>query len=332
MRKKLLYLLLISLAVIFVCSCSDDDVSIDDDTSDSDYLAVQMRADAGNEAVTLDWQMLRSAETYSIYYLEDDNEGQPDSQKMKSQGTKIDGETNNLISAPYIVTGLENGKTYWFALSAKNSENEESELTQAIYATPEVDPPLPAPKNVRANAGDKEVTVTWDAVIGANGYKVYYYTSFANYQESPLITSNAYTFTGLNNDQAYVFFVAAEDNDDASDSGDSSGSFAYTTRPNANPPPSAPQNLRVVNRGEGFVDLAWDPPTFYTGTLTYNVYFYTASNITKSTAQKGASDWTGTSTRAADLNKEKTYYFVVTALDNNGESAESREVSAVPDL
>lgn len=332
MRKKLLYLLLISLAVIFVCSCSDDDVSIDDDTSDSDYLAVQMRADAGNEAVTLDWQMLRSAETYSIYYLEDDDEGQPDSQKMKSQGTKIDGETNNLISAPYIVTGLENGKTYWFALSAKNSENEESELTQAIYATPEVDPPLPAPKNVRANAGDKEVTVTWDAVIGANGYKVYYYTSFANYQESPLITSNAYTFTGLNNDQAYVFFVAAEDNDDASDSGDSSGSFAYTTRPNANPPPSAPQNLRVVNRGEGFVDLAWDPPTFYTGTLTYNVYFYTASNITKSTAQKGASDWTGTSTRAADLNKEKTYYFVVTALDNNGESAESREVSAVPDL
>lgn len=324
--------MLISLAVIFVCSCSDDDVSIDDDTSDSDYLAVQMRADAGNEAVTLDWQMLRSAETYSIYYLEDDDEGQPDSQKMKSQGTKIDGETNNLISAPYIVTGLENGKTYWFALSAKNSENEESELTQAIYATPEVDPPLPAPKNVRANAGDKEVTVTWDAVIGANGYKVYYYTSFANYQESPLITSNAYTFTGLNNDQAYVFFVAAEDNDDASDSGDSSGSFAYTTRPNANPPPSAPQNLRVVNRGEGFVDLAWDPPTFYTGTLTYNVYFYTASNITKSTAQKGASDWTGTSTRAADLNKEKTYYFVVTALDNNGESAESREVSAVPDL
>ncbi len=324
--------MLISLAVIFVCSCSDDDVSIDDDTSDSDYLAVQMRADAGNEAVTLDWQMLRSAETYSIYYLEDDNEGQPDSQKMKSQGTKIDGETNNLISAPYIVTGLENGKTYWFALSAKNSENEESELTQAIYATPEVDPPLPAPKNVRANAGDKEVTVTWDAVIGANGYKVYYYTSFANYQESPLITSNAYTFTGLNNDQAYVFFVAAEDNDDASDSGDSSGSFAYTTRPSANPPPSAPQNLRVVNRGEGFVDLAWDPPTFYTGTLTYNVYFYTASNITKSTAQKGASDWTGTSTRAADLDKEKTYYFVVTALDNNGESAESREVSAVPDL
>lgn len=324
--------MLISLAVIFVCSCSDDDVSIDDDTSDSDYLAVQMRADAGNEAVTLDWQMLRSAETYSIYYLEDDDEGQPDSQKMKSQGTKIDGETNNLISAPYIVTGLENGKTYWFALSAKNSENEESELTQAIYATPEVDPPLPAPKNVRANAGDKEVTVTWDAVIGANGYKVYYYTSFANYQESPLITSNAYTFTGLNNDQAYVFFVAAEDNDDASDSGDSSGSFAYTTRPNANPPPSAPQNLRVVNRGEGFVDLAWDPPTFYTGTLTYNVYFYTASNITKSTAQKGASDWTGTSTRAADLDKEKTYYFVVTALDNNGESAESREVSAVPDL
>ena len=332
MRKKLLYLLLISLAVIFVCSCSDDDVSIDDDTSDSDYLTVQMRADAGNEAITLDWQMLRSAETYSIYYLEDDDEGQPDSQKMKSQGTKIDGETNNIISAPYIVTGLENGKTYWFALSAKNSENEESELTQAIYATPEVDPPLPAPKNVRANAGDKEVTVTWDAVIGANGYKVYYYTSFANYQESPLITSNAYTFTGLNNDQAYVFFVAAEDNDDASDSGDSSGSFAYTTRPSANPPPSAPQNLRVVNRGEGFVDLAWDPPTFYTGTLTYNVYFYTASNITKSTAQKGASDWTGTSTRAADLNKEKTYYFVVTALDNNGESAESREVSAVPDL
>lgn len=332
MKKKLLSLFLISLAVIFICSCSDDDVSVDDDTSDSDYLTVQMRADAGNSKVTLDWQMLPSAETYSIYYLEDDDSGQPDQQKMKSEGTKIDGLTNNIISAPYDVTGLENGKTYWFALSAKNSENEESELTKAIYSTPEDDPPLPAPKNVRANAGDEEVTVTWDAVTGAAGYKVYYYTSFANYGESPQITSNSYTFTGLNNDQTYVFFVAAEDNDDDSDSGDSSGSFAYTATPGENPPPSAPQNLRVINHGEGFVDLVWDPPTFYTGTLTYNVYFFTAGNITKSTATKGASAWTVANIRASALNKDKTYYFVVTALDDNGESAESKEVSEIPNL
>lgn len=54
--------MLISLAVIFIGACSDDDVSIDDDPSDSDYLTVQMRADAGDGEVTLDWQMLPRAE------------------------------------------------------------------------------------------------------------------------------------------------------------------------------------------------------------------------------------------------------------------------------
>ncbi|HOE33180.1 MAG TPA: fibronectin type III domain-containing protein [Smithella sp.] len=333
MKKSLFYLLLISMLIFFVSACSDSDSDFDD-TADAEYLTVQMRADAGNGEVSLDWQMLPRAETYNIYYMEDDEDdtNQPTSQKMKSEGTKIDGETNHIISAPYVVTGLENGKTYWFALSAKNAEQAESDLSQAIYAIPRANPPLPAPKNVRANAGDKEATVTWDAVTGAAGYIVYYYTSFANYQESPKITSTSYTFTGLTNKQTYLFFVAAVDSNDNNESGDSSASFVYTTTPSEDPPPSAPRNLRVINRGEGFVDLAWDAPLFHTGALTYNVYFFTAGNITKSTAQKGIEALADTSTRAANLDKEKTHYFVVTAVDNNGESAESGEVSAIPDL
>ncbi len=125
---------------------------------------------------------------------------------------------------------------------------------------------------------------------------------------------------------------AAVDSNDNNESGDSSASFVYTTTPSEDPPPSAPRNLRVINRGEGFVDLAWDAPLFHTGALTYNVYFFTAGNITKSTAQKGIEGLADTSTRAANLDKEKTHYFVVTAVDNNGESAESGEVSAIPDL
>lgn len=332
MKKLLSYLLLLSLLIIFVPSCSNNGDSHIEDTSDSEvYLTNQLRADAGSNKITLEWKELPAASTYNIYYLEDDGSLEvPSSAKMKSEGIKIDGVTEDIISAPYTVTGLGNGKTYWFALSAKTEGQKESDLTKALHATPKDNPPLPAPENVRANAGDGEVTVTWDSVANANGYKVFYFTSFTIYGESPKITGNSYTFTGLKNGQSYIFWVEALDGDDNSTSGDSSASFIYPALPSVSPPPSAPV-VTVVTAGDSQITIIWDKAT--PAVTSYRIYIATAKGVTKLTGQPTSiTDLTEPlgAIATTNINNGTTYYIVVTAVNANGESAESSEWWATP--
>lgn len=321
MKKLFLYLSLIGLLAIFVSACSDNGGSVPEEPEE--YLTVQLRADAGSTQMTLEWRFLPAADTYNIYYMEDDGSNeQPTSAKLKSDGIKIEG----ILSAPYIVTGLKNGTTYWFALSAKAEGEDESDLTKAIFATPQDNPPLPAPENFRANAGNAEVTITWDAVTNADGYKVYYYTSFTNYGESPKTTNNSYTFNLLNNGQTYVFWVVAMDDDDATTTGDSSSSFVYPTTPSLTPPPLAPTNPAVINNLNGNIVIEWDTMS---GATSYKIYIASAKGVTKLTgAVTNIANPDATPQQGAQTNlKNGTYYIVVTALNANGESAESREVT-----
>ena len=330
MKKFLSYLLLMSLLIIFVSSCSND--NNDDPYEPEENLSNQLRADAGSNQVTLEWKFMPAADTYNIYYIEDDGSmEQPTSEEIQSNGTKIEG----IISAPYILTGLTNGTPYWFALSAKKEGQDESDLTKAIYSIPADDPPLPAPENVRANAGDKEVTITWDTVTGAAGYRVYYFTSFAMYGQSPKTTNNYYTFSGLTNDQDYVFWVEALDSDDNSTTGDSSTSFVYPATPSINPPPLAPTNPAVIDNNNGNVTVEWDTMS---GATSYNIYIAKAKGVTQLTgAVTNVVNQASTLKQAAETTLTNgTYYIVVTAVktvDNSAgfpidlESAESREVS-----
>jgi len=70
MKKLLFFLSLLGLLAIFVSACSDNGGSIPDEPEE--YLTVQLRADAGNTQMTLEWRFLPAADTYNIYYLEDD--------------------------------------------------------------------------------------------------------------------------------------------------------------------------------------------------------------------------------------------------------------------
>lgn len=326
MKKFLSYLLLTSLLVIFASSCSNNS-NPDNPSEPETYLSNELRADAGSNQVTLEWKEMPAADTYNIYYMEDGGSlKQPTSAEMQSQGTKIDGVTKGIASAPYTVTGLKNKTVYWFALSAKAEGQNESDLTKAMYSIPTDNPPLPAPENFRANVGDEEVTVTWDAVAGAAGYVAYYYTSFAMYGQSPEITSNSYTFTGLTNGQNYIFWVEALDSDNNSTTGDSSNSFVYPAVPSVEPPPSAPTNPAVIDNHNGNITVEWDTMS---GATSYNIYIARAKGVTKLTGQvTNVANESSTLKQAAETTlKNDTYYIVVTAVNANGESAESREVS-----
>lgn len=332
MKKNLSYIILFSVLIIFASACSPDTEQSNKEDYQSENLAVEFRADAGNEAVTLDWPYLNTADSYNIYWIADtegkyNTSNKPSSSVMKT-GTKITG----IISAPYTVTSLNNGTKYWFALSATKAGQIDSDLTLAIYSTPISPAPLPAPKNLRANViGLTSITAFWDHVPGAGGYIAYWTTVHEDLtwdtKNSGKIPAGQYsfTFTGLLENYSYLFFVQALDGDDSTTSGDSSASFSYIAKTTETPPPNAPTNPAVTNQGNGDIIVSWDTVE---GATSYNIYAGTAKNVFKGTGDKTEYTPDPTPTQGVQANlKNGTYYIVVTAVNGNGESAESTEVS-----
>ncbi len=96
--------------------------------------------------------------------------------------------------------------------------------------------------------------------------------------------------------------------------------------------PSAPINLSAVP-GDGYVSLSWTAPTNPGGlpTLGYNVYLGTTSGGEDTTTPvNGGTLVPGLGYQVHDLTNGTTYYFVVKAVNDVGESVTSNEASATP--
>ncbi|MGB5217209.1 MAG: fibronectin type III domain-containing protein [Smithella sp.] len=361
MKKLFSCLLLLSLFILLFSACSsDDNVSSGDDSTTQRYITdFMIRTDVGSGQVTLEWLADPGAKTYNIYYIQDKNNVYdslhiPQYKTMKA-GTKIEG----CVSAPYTVSGLTKGKEYWFSISGVNPAGESylGTPTSATTVNSADAVPPPAPANVRAHPGNEQVTITWVPVTASpavTSYKIY-----CNWQEwqagsyefgiGQAITMNgqssnlkvvdsiywkdgqedrqslAGTTTALKNDRTYYFYLTA-----VSSAGESSPSFIVFSTPVSNPAPAAPTNFIATNSAPGLesgqIYLDW---TEVTG-ATYNVYSGTAKNMSKNTQSLIASGGTEAGFLLSGLTPGTTYYFVVTAVNANGESAESIEVSMTP--
>ena len=120
-------------------------------------------ADAGDGYVSLAWSAVVNADGYNLYY----------GTSSGSYSQDIDaGDVNS-----YTVSGLGNGTTYYFAVSAFNTAGESAvsnELSAVPYAAP---PEVPdAPVMNAPFAGDSRVDLNWDAVDGADNYTIRYST------------------------------------------------------------------------------------------------------------------------------------------------------------
>jgi hypothetical protein len=360
MKNKLLYLLLTVLLATVVTACSSGTEEIVPEATPTYLADLILRADAGNGEVKLDWLMDPGAETYNIYYFEDDGTifppYKPDYDKMKGNSIKIIGadQTPNITSATYTVTGLENGKKYWFSISAVQTEDTvmiESRLQKPTFSTPTNLPPPKAPEDFRANAGDQKVTVTWTPVPGADFYylRCLWIGPYPNSGEGIIVVTNPAqssqefkageitwtvgpdtgTLAGLKNERFHAFeiYAIADNNGNGTfdELGDlwSSASFPAFATPTATPPPMAPVLTSVTADSANIVTLTWEASA---GATSYNIYLGTAKGITKLTGVDGGDVGNVTTEYAGPLPID-TYYFVVTAKNANGESTESNEMS-----
>ena len=184
------------------------------------------------------------------------------------------------------------------------------------YSTGSSTNPPPAPTNLVATAGNAQVGLSWSASSGATSYNVKRSTTSGGpYTTIASPTTTSYTDTGVTNGTTYYYVVSA-----VNTAGESANSSQVSATPQAVPP--APTNL-VATAGNAQVGLSWSASS---GATSYNVkrattnggpYTKIASPTTTSYTDTGVTNGT-------------TYYYVVSAVNTAGESANSSQVSATP--
>ncbi|MGN0599648.1 MAG: lectin like domain-containing protein [Oscillospiraceae bacterium] len=168
-----------------------------------------------------------------------------------------------------------------------------------------------APKNVKAEAGDGEVTLSWDAVKDAMYYTVYCYTSKTATQadSSDITFDTTHTFSFLDNNTTYYFRVTAMNNSFE----ESPMSDWVSATPCVKP--DAPQNLSSL-AGDTRAILFWDPVE---NAESYNVYCYDES----SDSYYLVDNTTDTYMILIQMSNDYEYKLVVTAVANEIESDHS---------
>src|SRR5216684_8279467 len=177
----------------------------------------------------------------------------------------------------------------------------------------------PVPVGLIATAGNAQVSMSWTA---SNGATLYYVkrstTSGGPYTQISAPSATSDTDTGLTNGIRYFYVVSAYNS-----AGQSANSAEVNATPTAPPTaPTAPANLQAT-AGNAQVSLTW---TANAGATSYHVKRSTTNG--SGYAQIAAP--TVANYMDTNLTNGTTYYYVVTALNSAGESANSTQAFATP--
>jgi hypothetical protein len=163
--------------------------------------------------------------------------------------------------------------------------------------------------------GDGQVRLSWNASSGATNYNVKRSTTNGGpYTRIASPTTTSYTDTGLTKGTTYYYVVSAVN---------SAGESANSSQVSATlAVPPRPTNV-TATAGTGQVALSWSASS---GATSYNVKRSTTNGGPYTTIASP----TMTSYTNTGLTNGTTYYYVVSAVNTVGESANSSQVSATP--
>jgi len=264
-------------------------------------------ASPNNQQVTLSWSPVPGAVTYNVYYSQSPG-------VTTANGTKVSG----LTSPTFTLTGLSNGVTYYFIVTAVNTGGESVAASGAVAGTPVLLPPT----NLAAAPTNAKVALSWTAALGATSYNIYYSTTTGvtptNGTKISGVAATSFNHTGLTNDTTYYYVVTS-----VLGTQESVPTSQVSATPEA--PPLAPTGLTAI-AGNGMVGLTWSAATHAT---SYNIYYSTVSGVTPANGTKVTIP-AGTSFTVTGLTNQTPYYFIVTGSDVGGESPASSPVTATP--
>lgn len=157
---------------------------------------ILLTALAGDGQVSLTWSVVEGSIEYEVYA----------SVNSGAYTSPVDTLSGSVCSCD--VTGLINGTTYYFAVTASNA-GVDSGYSNEISATPQASVPG-APTNVTATAGNGQATVSFTPPADNGGSAITGYTVISS-PGNITATGAAITITvtGLSNGTAYTFTVTA---------------------------------------------------------------------------------------------------------------------------
>ena len=262
-----------------------------------------LTATAGDTQTSLNWTASSAATSYHV------------------KRSTTSGGPYTLVSSPtataFTDTGLTDGTKYYYVVSAVNSVGESANSSE-VSATP-ASPAPAAPTGPAATPGNAQVTLTWTASTGAASYHVKRATTTGGpYTQIANPTTTNYTDTSVTNGTKYFYVVSA-----VNTSGESANSAEASATPTAVVQiPPVPTGL-TATAGNAQIILAW---TASTGAASYRVKRATATGGPYTQiANPAATTYTDTG-----LTNGTPYYYVVSAVNSSGESANSSQASATP--
>jgi hypothetical protein len=177
---------------------------------------------------------------------------------------------------------------------------------------------VPVPTGVTATPGNGQITIAWTVVKDVTSYNIYWSTTpgvtTANGAKITGATS-PYVHLGLTNGITYYYVVTAVNKD---------GESAPSTQVSAKLALAAPTGV-MATPGNGQATIAW---TTVSGATSYNIYWSTTPGVTTTNGNK----ITGATSPYVHIGliNGTAYYYVISAVDGNGESTPSSQVSALP--
>ena len=228
-----------------------------------------------------------------------------------------------------IVTGLTNGTSYTFTVTATNANNLTSDPSNSSNSViPNVVPG--APTIGTATAGDTTATVSWIAPNPNGGTAITGYTvtsspttsNSANTSQPADANATSLQFIGLTNGTSYTFTVTATN---LKGTGSPSASSASVT---PNVVPGAP-TIGTATAGDTTATVSWIAPNPNGGTAITG-YTVTSSPTTSNSANTSQpADANATSLQFIGLTNGTSYTFTVTATNLKGTGSPSASSASV---
>jgi subtilisin family serine protease/fibronectin type 3 domain-containing protein len=251
------------------------------------------------EQVELQWQEAQGAEHYQLRWFSSED----------------DTVHREVLDVPYFLhDSVETGVTYYYEVVALNATGTSDPIS--LETTP-----LGAPEALQAVPGNTEVSLSWNAVKGAEEYAIYRTTSAELDFSAAAIAVTAdpsWLDEALANDQQVQYAVRAQRQGLL---GPPSPTVAVTPSGEL---PRAPQGVQGVAASEQ-VDLSWQAVP---GAIQYRVYWSETSGVGPDAASSElltATNWTQTG-----LTNGERRYFRVQSVNAQGGGAFSQEVSSIP--
>lgn len=205
MIKKAFLFLLIGLGLTLSCDKinddSDENTNSDNDNNTQYLLKPENASITGcEESIEINWNLVHDAETYAIYWTDDDTEPSVSSNKI-----------DNIVVNTYSHLNLDYSKLYKYKIQAVNGSTV-SPFSEMVSGSP-IQGELPAPTGLGITENSSSISLSWNSVNGeAIEYKIYRCRSTRS-NPSDLIAENLtntqYSDYGIEVGKGYKYAVTA---------------------------------------------------------------------------------------------------------------------------